>query len=89
MVESPPPGHTWIQIFKRVRNLPKNQVVSTLNVVAPVRENVPSSTAREARSLVVHLQALIQAARDALSRSREIIVRLDSTRPPKPPDFSR
>jgi hypothetical protein len=39
--------------------------------------------------LVAHLQALIQAALDALSRSREIITRLDSTKPPKPPDFSR
>lgn len=48
---------------------------------------MPSSTARDARNLIAHLQALIQAARDALLRSRELITRLDSTRPPKPPDF--
>ena len=39
-------------------------------------------------TLVQQLQALIQAVLDALSHSREIITRLDSTRPPKPPDPS-
>ncbi len=33
-------------------------------------------------SLVEQLQALIQAVREAISRSREIISRLDATRPP-------
>jgi hypothetical protein len=43
--------------------------------------NMPS----EGPSLVQQLQALIQSVLDSLSRSREVITRLDSTRPPKPP----
>jgi hypothetical protein len=39
----------------------------------------------EGPSLVQQLQALIQSVLDSLSRSREVITRLDSTRPPKPP----
>jgi hypothetical protein len=42
----------------------------------------------EGSNLVQQLQALIQAVIDALSRSRQIITQLDSTRPPKPPDLS-
>jgi hypothetical protein len=34
---------------------------------------------------VEQLRALIQTVREALSRSREIITRVDATRPPKPP----
>jgi hypothetical protein len=39
----------------------------------------------EGQSLVQQPQALIQSVLDSLSRSREVITRLDSTRPPKPP----
>ncbi len=42
----------------------------------------------DGQTLVEQLRALIQAVLDALSRSREVITRMDATRPPKPPDPS-
>ncbi len=40
----------------------------------------------DGQTIVEQLRALTQAALDMLSRSREVITRLDATRPPKPPD---
>ena len=40
----------------------------------------------DGQTIVEQLRALIQAALEMLTRSREIITRLDATRPPKPPE---
>jgi hypothetical protein len=42
----------------------------------------------DGQTMVEQLRALIQVALDVLSRSREVIARLDAARPPKPPQSS-